>query len=101
MTKRAFDKIATGLRDAQAYVDGTADLSGYRVHVPADVDVKAIRQGLKMSQERFAQAFGFPIGTLRDWEQGRGRPDTSARAYLMVISRIPREVEEALHPQAA
>jgi putative transcriptional regulator len=71
------------------------------VHVPADVDVKAIRQGLKMSQERFAQAFGFPLGTLRDWEQGRGRPDTAARAYLMVIARIPREVEQALQPRAA
>src|SRR3712207_6945270 len=101
MAKKAFDKIAAGLADALAYVEGSADLSRYRVHVPADVDVKAIRTGLKMSQERFAHTFAFPLGTLRDWEQGRGRPDTAARAYLLVIARIPREVEQALQSRAA
>ena len=39
---------------------------------------------------------GFPIATLRDWEQGRSRPDTSARAYLTVIEREPKAVERAL-----
>jgi putative transcriptional regulator len=101
MAKKAFDKIAAGLGDALAYVEGTTDLSRYRIHVPADIDVKAIRTRLKMSQDRFASTFGFPLGTLRDWEQGRGRPDTAARAYLLVIARIPREVEAALQLQAA
>jgi putative transcriptional regulator len=49
-----------------------------------------------MTQERFASTFGFPITTLRDWEQGRARPDTSARAYLIVIAREPEAVERAL-----
>jgi putative transcriptional regulator len=60
------------------------------------VDVKAIRKRLGMTQERFASTFGFPITTLRDWEQGRARPDTSARAYLIVIAREPEAVERAL-----
>jgi putative transcriptional regulator len=96
MAKRAFDKIAAGLRDAAAYVDGSADLARYRVHVPADIDVRAIRRALKMTQEEFAGRFGFPLSTLRDWEQGRGRPETSARAYLLVISRDAKAVADAL-----
>ena len=46
----------------------------YKVHVPADVDVRAIRAKTGMTQAEFAAAFGFPAGTLRDWEQGRTRP---------------------------
>ena len=101
MAKKAFDKIAAGLRDAAAFVDGTADLSRYRVHVPAAIDVRAIRRVLKMTQEEFAGTFGFPLSTLRDWEQGRGRPETSARAYLLTISRAPEAIQGALsdaHP---
>jgi putative transcriptional regulator len=47
--------------------------------------------------EQSSSALGFPITTLRDWEQGRVRPDTSARAYLMVIAKEPEAVERALH----
>ena len=41
---------------------------------------------------------GRPIGTLRDWEQGRVEPDQAARAYLTVIAREPETVREALKP---
>jgi hypothetical protein len=36
------DSIRRGLRQAVAYVEGKADESGYRVHVPAKIDVKAL-----------------------------------------------------------
>lgn len=96
MTKRAFDKIAAGLRDAAAFAHGTADRSRYGVHVPAEIDVKALRTRIGMTQERFASAFGFPLSTVRDWEQRRARPETTARAYLLLISRAPEFVEETL-----
>jgi putative transcriptional regulator len=51
--------------------------------------VKTIRRELKLSQEEFAASFHIPIGTLRDWEQGRREPDAAARAYLRVIAREP------------
>jgi putative transcriptional regulator len=57
-----------------------------------------IRRALKLSQEEFAARFNIPIGTLRDWEQGRKDPDAAARAYLKVIGRNPSAVTEALHP---
>jgi putative transcriptional regulator len=58
--------------------------------------VKIIRRALKLSQEEFAASFHIPIGTLRDWEQGRKEPDAAARAYLRVIAREPEVVRKAL-----
>jgi putative transcriptional regulator len=51
-----------------------------------------------LTQEEFAARFKIPLGTLRDWEQGRSEPDQPAKAYLTVIARDPRGVERALHP---
>jgi putative transcriptional regulator len=58
--------------------------------------VKIIRRALGLSQEEFADRYRIPIGTLRDWEQGRSVPDQAARAYLTVIARDPEGVREAL-----
>ena len=58
--------------------------------------VKIIRRALRLSQEEFSGRFHIPLGTLRDWEQGRKEPDTAARAYLKVIGRNPQAVMEAL-----
>ena len=76
------------------------DPGTYRVHVPAELDVAGIRKGLGLTQAAFAARYRFPIGTLRDLEQGRARPDASTRAYLTVISREPEAVQRALAPAA-
>ena len=60
--------------------------------------VKVIRRALGISQEDFAARYQIPIGTLRDWEQGRVTPDQAARAYLTVIARNPEAVNKALNP---
>jgi len=51
---------------------------------------------LRMSQPEFALLFGFNLGTLRQWEQGRRYPDGAARVLLTVISHSPDTVKEAL-----
>jgi putative transcriptional regulator len=61
--------------------------------------VKVIRRALGFSQEEFAEHFHIPIGTLRDWEQGRKEPDAAAKAYLRVIAREPNTVRKALLPR--
>jgi putative transcriptional regulator len=60
--------------------------------------VKIIRRALGVSQEDFAARYHIPIGTLRDWEQGRAAPDQAARAYLTVIARDPEAVRKAFDP---
>jgi len=96
MSKRAYEMIAAGLADAAAYVNGTADRRAYRVHAPESIDVKRIRAGLGLSQTAFAARFGFSAGAVRDWEQGRKRPEASARVLLKVIEKEPEAVSRAL-----
>lgn len=96
MSRHAFDKIKAGLQDAIAIARGGADPSTYRVHVPADVDVKAIRRKLGMTQAEFARSFGFGLDAVQNWEQGRRRPEGAARAFLKVIDREPDTVRRAL-----
>jgi putative transcriptional regulator len=89
--------IIRGMKEAIAFADGTADMSLYRVHIPPEIDVRAIRGRLGMTQQEFATKFGFNINTLRHWKQGRRVPEGPTRAYLMVIDREPQAVQKALH----
>jgi putative transcriptional regulator len=57
---------------------------------------KTLRRALGLTQEEFAARYHIPLGTLRDWEQGRCEPDQPARAYLTVIARDPEGVLRAL-----
>lgn len=59
-------------------------------------NVRKLRAKLGMTQEEFAATYRIPVGTLRDWEQGRKFPDAPARAYLTVISRDPKAVAKLL-----
>src|SRR5579862_622107 len=96
MSRRAFDKIKAGLESAKAYLDGTADKRKYRVHVPERIDVRKIRTRLGLSQEAFAETYGFALSAVRDWEQGRRRPERSARILLKIVEREPEAVTRAL-----
>lgn len=89
----AGEKILRSVRNLRTAVQSGAPL---RAHVPADVDVKSIRSKLGMTQARFAAAFGFTLDAVRNWEQGRRRPEGAARAFLLVIDREPDAVRRAL-----
>lgn len=93
---RLYDDLMQGLREIEAFLDGETE--GYRVHIPADMDVKAIRKKLGMTQARFSGTFGFSLDAVKHWEGGRRTPEASARAYLTVIAKNPAAVIEALHP---
>ena len=62
---------------------------------------RIIRRALRLTQEEFATRYHIPIGTLRDWEQGRAQPDQPARAYLRAIAGDPQAVLRALETQPA
>ena len=67
------------------------------------VDLKQLRRRLGLTQESFAARFGFLLGTVRNWERGRRRPEGPAQILLQVIDREPEAVERALgrRPRAA
>jgi putative transcriptional regulator len=89
-------RLIKAAKEARAIARGEADPSTYRVRVPADVDVKAVRKRLGLSQSEFAARFAIPRSTLKDWEQHRRSPEGPSRVLLTVIDKEPEAVERAL-----
>ena len=89
-------EIITSLKEAIAWAGGeNVPVRVTTVQVPT-IDVRAVRRCLGLSQSEFAAKFGFQAATLKNWEQGRTRPDGPARVLLAVIARHPEAVEDAL-----
>jgi len=63
-------------------------------------DISALRRFVGLTQTRFAQAMGISVHTLRNWEQGRRRPDGPAIALLRIAARHPRILRENLESAA-
>jgi putative transcriptional regulator len=68
---------------------------------PEKVDVRAIRERLRLSQSAFAARFGFTTAAVRQWEQGRRQPHGPARVLLTIIDREPNAVRRALEQAAS
>ena len=95
MTPEAIEAAARADRDAKPL---TRDDLRRMKRTP---QAKVIRRALALTQEEFSVRYHIPLGTLRDWEQGRAEPDQPTRAYLHVIAREPDRVERALKTTAA
>jgi putative transcriptional regulator len=96
--KTQFEQMMDGLSDVEAFLAGKQE--GFRAHVPQEVDVKAIRNRLGMTQARFSDTFGFSLDAIKHWEGGRRTPEAPARTLLTVIDRNPAAVLTALNPAA-
>jgi putative transcriptional regulator len=92
----AGERMIESARQAQAFAGGLDD--GCKVHVPDEINVKAIREKIALSQSEFADLFGLSKRTLEHWEHGRRVPSGPARAFLTVIAREPDAVRRALLP---
>lgn len=91
-------EIAASLREAIAWAKGDdVAVKVTRLHIPA-VDVRGVRRKLRLSQSQFAARFGFAPASVKNWEQGRTRPEGPARVLLAVIAKHPEAVEDALRP---
>ncbi|HQT63432.1 MAG: transcriptional regulator [Acidocella sp. 20-57-95] len=96
---KAGSRILGSVRSARAYARGDVT-EGFVAHVPAEVDVKAIRAKLNLSQAAFAKRFGFSAAAVKDWEQHRRQPEQAAKVLLLVIDRAPEAVNAALAEMA-
>ena len=96
-TGSMFSEMKRGLEEVDAFLAGKT--AGFKVTLPAEVDVKSIRKRLKMTQSRFSDTFGFSLDAVKHWEGGRRTPESSARAFLTVIEKNPTAVIAALHPE--
>ena len=93
MTK-LFEEMAQGTAEAHAYMKGKR--KGYKVTLPEKVDVRNLRKRLHLSQNRFAESFGFSVDAVRHWESGRRQPEATARALLILIAADPKFVMNSL-----
>ncbi len=90
-------EIITGAQQALAYLKGDKTKGrAYKVR-NRDIDVKAIRERLHMTQEVFSETFAIPVSTLKKWETNIRVPEGPTKAYLMVIEKNPHAVKKALH----
>jgi putative transcriptional regulator len=79
-----------------AFARGDLKPGSYRLHIPEDIDVKAIRERFDMSQSNFAAQFAIPEPTLRDWEQHRRKPSGMARLFLLLLAHEPAAVRRVM-----
>jgi putative transcriptional regulator len=91
MSTEAIEKAARADPDARPLTP--ADFK----RMKARPRVLIIRRALDLTQEEFAERYHIPLGTLRDWEQGRAEPDQPTRAYLTLIARDPEHVNRILN----
>ena len=91
--------MMAGLNDVEAFLAGKQE--GFKAHVPQEVDVKAIRNRLGMTQAKFSDTFGFSLDAIKHWEGGRRTPEAPARTLLTVIDKNPAAVLTALNPAAS
>jgi putative transcriptional regulator len=94
MSNEAVEKAARADPDARPLT--RADFK----RMKARQRVQIIRRALDLTQEEFAERYHIPLGTLRDWEQGRAEPDQPTRAYLTLIARDPEHVNRTLNPRS-
>ncbi len=90
----AYDQIKSGLNEAIDFANG--EKTGAVVHQYDDVDVKALRKKLNMTQEVFAATFGISLGTLRHWERGDRHPSGPAQILLRAVSHSPETILDVL-----
>lgn len=94
MKKELFDELLESVREGGAILRGEANAG--RAFSFQEADVRSLREKHGLSQPKFAALMGISVGTLRNWEQGRRKPEGSARVLLRVVERHPNAVFDAV-----
>jgi putative transcriptional regulator len=95
MKDEDFNGLLRGLSEARDHARGRK-VEGLRIHEGTPLDISAIRKRTGLSQTSFARQIGVSPGTLRNWEQGRRRPEGPARVLLAMLARDPHVVSRML-----
>jgi putative transcriptional regulator len=95
--KNVANELVEAMRKAAAIAQGTVKPARVTTFKPSiGLEIRQIRLATGLSRAEFARRYALDARALQDWEQGRRRPDRAARAYLIVIAKKPKAVEEAL-----
>jgi putative transcriptional regulator len=89
MKDELFQELMESVKQGAAIKKGTMQPS--RTFEFPETEVRLLREQFGLSQNKFAHLVGISVGTLRNWEQGRRKPEGPARVLLKIAS---------LHPEA-
>jgi len=90
MKEQLFEELLQSVREGGEILRGRRKPS--RMFQVDEPDVRAVRRGYRLSQAKFAALMGISAGTLRNWEQGRRKPEGSARILLRIVAEHPEAV---------
>lgn len=90
-------KVIESIQEILEYEQGLkTNVRVSSVAIDDDIDVRTIREALKLSQQKFAALYGLPVATVQNWESGRRKPELSAKLLLKVIGESPDVVAKAI-----
>ncbi len=94
MNDEMFNELLESVKQAGDIRKGKRKPSRYTVI--EDPDVAAIREKYDMTQQEFSSLLGISVGTLRNWEQGRRKPQGPAKVLLKIAEKRPKAILESL-----
>lgn len=94
MNKEMFNELLESIEQAGEIKKGQAKASRtFKIEEP---DVVSIREKYGMTQQEFSSLLGISVGTLRNWEQGRRKPQGPAKVLLRIAQKRPKAILESL-----
>ena len=87
MKKELFEELLESVKQGAAIMKG--EMGPSRVFHFPETEVKKLRKHYGLSQNKFASLMGISVATLRNWEQGRRKPEGPAKVLLMVAAKHP------------
>ncbi len=94
MDKQLFEDLVESIKDMKAIMRGEkAPAFAWR---SVEVDAKKLRETRNLTQSQFAAMMGISVATLRNWEQGRRKPEGPARILLQVMAKHPEAVHDSV-----
>lgn len=99
MKDELFQELLESVKQGAAIMKGKAQPS--RSFEFPETEIRALREQFGLSQDKFAHLVGISVGTLRNWEQGRRKPEGPARVLLKVASLHPEALLDIAEGQAS
>ncbi|GAK50948.1 Xre family DNA-binding protein [Candidatus Moduliflexus flocculans] len=96
MKKETFEELLLSVKEGGAILRG--ELPASRTFTVGSQDVQNIRKQYGLSQDAFARLLGISVSTLRNWEQGRRKPEGAARVLLRVAAKHPDAILDVVSP---
>jgi len=99
MKDELFQELLESVKQGAAIMKGKAQPS--RSFEFPETEIRALREQFGLSQDKFAHLVGISVGTLRNWEQGRRKPEGPARVLLKVAARHPEALIDIAEEQTS